>query len=159
MVRLHGPDWTWGGSWAGNDTLWRMVVDLNRILVFADKNGVMRWEPQRKLFHLVDGIVAGQGEGTLNPKPRTVGVTIAGVSAARVDAVMATVMGHDWRRTRTIRESLRLESNGPGSVGQPAAWVMSNDSGLCGPLGPAHRLFEFTPAGGWVGSVELRDPH
>jgi uncharacterized protein (DUF362 family) len=155
LARLGREDWTWGGSWAGNDTLWRMVLDLNRIVVYADKNGVIRPDPQRKILCVVDGIVAGEGEGPLAPTPRASGVILAGWSAARVDAVMATVMGCDWQKVPTIREAVRLEA-GAGSAPVLVAHVVSNRGDLCGALGPAHCLFSFTPPKGWRGSTELR---
>src|SRR5438093_548816 len=33
------------GNWSGNDTLWRTILDLNRILLHADKNGELRTVP------------------------------------------------------------------------------------------------------------------
>jgi uncharacterized protein (DUF362 family) len=39
---------TSGGAWSGNDTLWRSILDLVRVIAFADQNGVLRAKPQRK---------------------------------------------------------------------------------------------------------------
>ena len=52
------------GSWHGNDTIWRAVVDLNKILLYADGEGVMRDTPQRRYYAIVDGVVAGEGTET-----------------------------------------------------------------------------------------------
>src|SRR5262249_15686205 len=41
------PDPYWEGSWHGNDTLWRMVHDLHRILFCADASGALHPVPQR----------------------------------------------------------------------------------------------------------------
>src|SRR5262249_5093705 len=57
--RLSDPPRVIDGSWEGNDTLWRTILDLNRILFFADRDGRLSGEPQRRLLALVDGIVAG----------------------------------------------------------------------------------------------------
>src|SRR4030095_6711097 len=44
------------GNWYGNDTAWRMVVDLNRILFYADAVGVLHERPVRRFLSIVDGI-------------------------------------------------------------------------------------------------------
>ena len=61
------------GSWYGNDTLWRTVLDLNRLLIYADRNGIMTNSPQRKCLTIVDAIIAGEGEGPMEPDARTCG--------------------------------------------------------------------------------------
>src|SRR6266481_5338239 len=54
------------GGWHGNDTIWRTVDDLNRILFFCDPaNGAMQSQPQRRYFAVVDGIIAMEGNGPL----------------------------------------------------------------------------------------------
>ena len=42
------------GSWPGNDTIWRMVVDLYKTLI-TNKN--------QKRFTIIDGIMGGEGQG------------------------------------------------------------------------------------------------
>ena len=144
MVKLFNKDMTWEGSWPGNDTLWRMVLDLNKILLYADKEGNIQPIPQRKLLCVVDGIIAGEGQGPLSPTPRPAGVILCGSSAPMVDALMATVMGFDWRIVPCIREAMKglgIESSG--------ITVVSNKKDLCGALDQRHRLFSFTPPRFW----------
>ncbi len=43
--RVGGPPKVIDGSWQGNDTLWRTVLDLNRILFFADQGQAPRHCP------------------------------------------------------------------------------------------------------------------
>jgi len=87
------------GNWQGNDTCWRMALDLNRALLFANRDGSLRTAAQRKrYFCIVDGIIAGEGEGPLDPEPVLANVLIAGGNAAEVDAVAARVMGFDIAR-------------------------------------------------------------
>jgi uncharacterized protein (DUF362 family) len=88
---LHG--WAMEGSWEGNDTIWRTVLDLNRILFYADREGVLRDEPQRRYLAIVDGIVAGEGEGPLASTPRASGLLVAGGDPARVDLACLRAMG------------------------------------------------------------------
>ena len=46
--------------WPGNDTLWRTLGDINEIITYADKKGVITPKPQRPQLFLVDGIVGGK---------------------------------------------------------------------------------------------------
>ena len=41
------------GSWPGNDTLWRMIYDMTKVIYYGDKNGKVHERVQRKVFHLV----------------------------------------------------------------------------------------------------------
>lgn len=84
-----------GGSWSRNDTIWRTVVDLNRILLYADRAGALQPTPQRRVFTVVDGIVAGEGEGPLAASPKHCGVLIGGENLVAVDTVACEVMGID----------------------------------------------------------------
>ncbi len=95
------------GSWYGNDTLPRTIVDLNKILMYADKNGVMCNSPQRRIFMLVDGIVAGDKEGPMTPSPHKCGVLVAGYNSVEVDAVCSSIMGFDYRKIPVFKYALR----------------------------------------------------
>jgi hypothetical protein len=64
------------GSWFGNDTIWRTIVDLNRILCYADQSGRIMQEPQRCVFNVADLVIAGEGEGPLKPSPKPMGVVV-----------------------------------------------------------------------------------
>jgi uncharacterized protein (DUF362 family) len=70
-------DRTWEGSWHGNDTLWRTIADLNRIVLYADRYGVMQSSPQRTLLTITDAIVAGEGDGPMSPDPVPMGLLMA----------------------------------------------------------------------------------
>jgi uncharacterized protein (DUF362 family) len=82
------------GNWEGNDTCWRMVLDLNRALLFANGDGSLREAGQaKKYLAIVDGVVGGEGNGPLCPDPVNSGVMLAGTDPAAVDAVAARLMG------------------------------------------------------------------
>ena len=93
--RVGRPPRVIDGSWQGNDTLWRTILDLNRAILCADRRGVVQPEPQRRYFTLVDGIVAGEGEGPLGATPLEAGLLIGGFDPVLVDHVTATCMGYD----------------------------------------------------------------
>jgi uncharacterized protein (DUF362 family) len=87
------------GNWQGNDTCWRMALDLNRALLFANSDGTLRpAEQPKRYFCIVDGIIGGQGNGPTDPEPVHSNVLIAGGSPAEVDAAAARLMGFDIAR-------------------------------------------------------------
>jgi uncharacterized protein (DUF362 family) len=103
--RSPAPPKVIDGSWEGNDTLWRTILDLNRALLFADRDGRVRDVPQRRTLAIVDGIVAGEGEGPLGATPVRAGLLVAGRDPALVDAVATRVIGFDPARIALVREA------------------------------------------------------
>lgn len=94
-----GGDGITAGSWSGNETLWRTVLDLNHILYFS-KNS------PKKIINLVDGIVAGEGEGPLNPSPKLAGIFVGGENPAYIDAVLGRLMGYNISRLPVVYYAL-----------------------------------------------------
>ena len=73
------------GAWAGNDTIWRMVVDLY---------AAIRQGPPKR-FTVIDGILAGEGSGPFCPEPKPAQVLIAGTEFLDTDLVASRLMGFD----------------------------------------------------------------
>ena len=144
------------GNWYGNDTTWRMVIDLNRILHYADASGALHDRPVRRFFSVVDGIVAGEGNGPLDPVPRPTGWIIAGYNPVAVDLTCARLMGFDNQRLPVLHEAL-VEHSMPLATFNPAdVCVQSNDGRLGCRLGDVRDWDEsFKPHFGWKGHVEL----
>lgn len=155
IAALSGKDSYEEGSWYGNDTLWRTVLDLNRLLIYADREGVMNDLPQRRCFTVVDGIIAGEGEGPMEPDPRACGVLVAGTSPVAVDTVLATMIGFDYRKIPIISRGFEIKD-----------WPLAEFSPLdinivsSGPpwqdlkAGHPCQAFCFTPPAGWSGHIE-----
>jgi uncharacterized protein (DUF362 family) len=93
------------GGWYGNDTSWRMVLDLNRILLYGRTDGSLADRPQRKLYSLTDAIVCGEGDGPLSPTPCTVGAVTFCDSAPAADVVHACLLHLNYRRIPLVREA------------------------------------------------------
>lgn len=87
-----------GAAWYGNDTTWRMVMDLNLILNFGTREGKLAATPQRTMLSLCDGIVGGQGDGPLKPEPCPLGVITFSNSSAHNDICCASLMNMDAAR-------------------------------------------------------------
>jgi len=146
------------GNWYGNDSAWRMTSDLAKILFFADRNGILCDKPQRRIFCLVDGIIAGEKEGPLAPTARPAGCLIAGENPFAVDIATTRLMGFDPRKIKSfdimlsndwnfgLRSFQSLELFISGQSVRPD--VFFSRDWKC-PLQP------FSPHSGWVGHLEI----
>jgi len=94
------------GNWSGNDTCWRMVLDLNRALLYGNPDGTWRGgEAAKPYIAIVDGIVAGEGMGPSAPDPVDAGVLVMGTNPGDVDAVACRLMGYDPSVLPMVREA------------------------------------------------------
>ncbi len=133
---LHG--YIMEGSWQGNDTIWRTVLDLNHILFYADRAGRLKDVPQRRYLAIVDGIIAGEGEGPLASTPRNAGLIVAGRDPVLVDAACVRAMGYAIDAIPMVHralerpllpstdlDALRMVHDGPAPTGMfvpPKTW-------------------------------------
>lgn len=141
------------GNWHGNDTCWRMVLDLNKCLFFFDGAGKRRQKPMRYLA-VVDGVIGGEGNGPMAPDPKPCGVIIAGSHPVAVDCVAATVMGFDWRKLRLLAGAFEMRELNFVSFRPEDICVLSPEPQWNGPLGSFTETFEFEPHFGWRGFIE-----
>ena len=95
----------YGGAWHGNDTCWRMALDLARIVRYADRLGRMQDAPQRTNICLVDGIVGGEGRGPLSPTPVSSRILMFADDLALCDLAAARLMGFDPERLPLVRRA------------------------------------------------------
>ena len=107
VARLTGDRFGTEGSWSGNDTIWRTCLDLNRILLYGKLDGTLDQYPQRQAIHIVDAVIAGQGDGPVSPKPLPLGLIFAGQNPAAVDWVGALLLGYEPERIPLVREAFR----------------------------------------------------
>lgn len=75
-------------GWYGNDTVWRMVMDLNYIVLYGKTDGSLSDKPQRLIYSLSDGIIGGQGNGPLSPEPLPLGVLAFSNNSYWMDLIM-----------------------------------------------------------------------
>jgi uncharacterized protein (DUF362 family) len=93
LGKLVGTDNNYDGSWHGNDTVWRMVLDLQRVLSYGANDGTLRNSIQRKVLTITDAIIAGEREGPLSPTPVDFGMMTLGLNTAAIEWVHALLMG------------------------------------------------------------------
>jgi uncharacterized protein (DUF362 family) len=98
LARWTGADIVPPGGWPGNDTLWRMTLDLNHLL-YGRQGGP-------RIITLVDGVIAGEGDGPLRATPLPAGVLVMGENPAAIDAVLAAFMGYDGQKIPTVKHAL-----------------------------------------------------
>lgn len=151
------PDPYFEGSWYGNDTIWRTVHDLHKVLFFADKEGMVKETPQRRYFVLIDGVMAGEREGPMHPHPKKAGLLVASGSPLAADLACCRAMGFDERK-------LPLLNYAVGNGFHPSLETVA-EIDLRSNLEKWRRLFSlrrgetlaFEPSDGWAGHVELQD--
>lgn len=145
------------GNWWGNDTVWRMSLDLAAVLMFADKDGNLHDVPQRRFFSVVDAVIAGDGNGPMEADAKECGMVIAGACPVSVDAVAARVMGFDFRKLALIAEALRCEKWPFVKHGHDDIEVQSNDPRINSVMltDAGVEVFRFRPHFGWTGEIEL----
>lgn len=95
------------GSWSGNDTLWRTILDLNHVILFADAGGQLHNEPQRHYLAIVDGIMAGEHNGPMEHQVRNDGILIGGFNPVAVDYTAARVMRLNWQMIPQIARAIQ----------------------------------------------------
>ena len=85
-----------------------MAVDLARIVEHATKEGQLQPEKQRAHIMFTDGIIGGEGDGPLSPRPVPLGYLSFSDNVATGDYVNCLAMGFDPAKIPMIREAFRL---------------------------------------------------
>ena len=145
------------GSWWGNETISRTVVDLNKIIFYASKDGKMKEDRQRRMFILVDGVVAGEGEGPLEPTPKKCGLLLAGTDPVSMDLACSRIMGFDFRRIHTLAQALKARTYKLADFSADEV-VLQDSSGTYSfrDIRGAYN-YSFKPSAGWRGHIELEE--
>lgn len=95
----------WWGSWYGNDTLWRTIYDLNKIILYSDKFGNMKKIRQRNYFNIIDGIIGQEGEGPMTGVPKSCGIIIGSLDPVASDTVASYIIGYDITKLKIINRA------------------------------------------------------
>ncbi len=144
------------GSWYGNDTVWRMSLDLNRIAMYGKIDGSMSSTPVRCVYSLTDGIIAGQHNGPLAPEPINLGAVTFACSSLFADMAHAALMHFDWRKISLLRYGLESNYKYP-LIHHPAEELKVCTNGKSHSFAEAARLYgkDFIPPDGWEKHIEL----
>ena len=156
LLKVHGkvgnPEIE--GGWYGNDTVWRMTLDLNRLLLYGRMDGTLSDEPLRKIFTITDAIVAGESEGPLAPSPVSFGIMTFAESSAFADLVHAALMRFNPGRIPMVLEA--FNSFRYPLVNQPPEQCEIRYEGKSLTLAEASSCLgrDFKPSRGWKGHIE-----
>ena len=85
------------GNWYGNDTIWRCVKDINKIVLYSDKQGNMKNTVQRNYLCIVDAVIAGEGEGPMEQTNKPFCVVFGGENPVFVDYTAAKLMKFSYK--------------------------------------------------------------
>lgn len=152
IMKRTGMNRFFEGSWYGNSTLWRMILDINNILFYADREGKMKEEMQRMVFYLVDGITGGEREGPLKPDNRQAGLLIATFNPVAGDMVAASMIGFDYKKITAIKKALENNFHGMGADRVTEMVVAYNGHKI--KYGELPSVVFFEPAAGWKNHIE-----
>jgi hypothetical protein len=134
------------------------VLDLNRILMYADPDGTMRPAGRRKrFFSLVDGIVAMEGAGPVGGPRKEAGLLVAGDNSVAVDLACAALMGFDYRCLPMLARCFEPHDLPLIDGGVDDIRVVSNVARWSKSLAQwtAADSLHFKPHFGWTGRIEL----
>lgn len=142
------------GSWYGNDTVWRMSLDLQRILHYGKNDGTIADTFQRKVITITDAIIAGDGEGPLSPSPVPLGIMTFGTNVAALEWVHAILMRFDPAKIPLLNNAFAqdkwpLVKFSPGDIR-----VHINGEVLPNVEKAARFSQHFSPPTGWKGHCE-----
>jgi len=155
---LSGRFYVGSGSWYGNDTIWRMIYDLNKIIMLASYDGgSLSDRKQREYFCIVDGIVSGEGNGPLQPLPVESGVIIMGNNPFLIDMTVAKMMGYDFKKIPTLANYPRFQFTPWAKIDPYRFDILDSGVKKYSGLLDIPVLHRYVPPPGWRGHIELTE--
>jgi uncharacterized protein (DUF362 family) len=133
-----------------------MTLDIARIIKYADKSGRLQPDEVRRHLILTDGVIGGEGEGPLSPRPVQCGVISFSDNIAVGDNVNALAAGFDPKRIPLLDNAFNDSDYPLATVDQLGGQAIFNGKKL-----PITELAEelnlhLAPSKGWSGKIELQ---
>ena len=141
------------GAWWGNDTAWRMVLDLVRIATYCTVDGVMQDKPCRKQLAFIDGILGGEGEGPAYPTAVRSGVLLFGDNLPAVDTLNSLLMGFNPDQIPLVREAFCLTKYPLAIRSLEEESIVANGKSSSIQEMRANPPYHFESSGGWKGKI------
>ncbi len=142
------------GSWYGNDTLWRVICDLNRILLYADKNGQMQNTRQRRYISIIDGIWAGERNGPMHHIPKKAQTLVVGFNPVYVDTVASHFMGFDSTKIPQIAHAYKPMTFPLTKIACDDIVVSEDEHEERFAIWKERPTLAFLPPNSWTGKIE-----
>ena len=126
---------TGNDNYFNNDIFWRAALDVNKIALYADRQGSLQSARQRKYLNVIDGIQAMEKSESYNGVagvPYDRHALLASVDPVAADAVASRVMGYDFTQIPVISNAASdvLHPVGINSPGKIVILGGDIDSGL-----------------------------
>lgn len=153
------------GNWHGNDTTWRMCLDLNKIVLYGRPDGTFRpaeLSAAKPYLCFVDGVLGGQGNGPMDPDPLESRCILFGANPAAVDAAAAVVLGYDIEKIPIVRQAFQATGFPIAAEDWSRIQLTSNEprwNGALGNLTGSPAMLTTKPHFGWVGHIEATAWH
>jgi uncharacterized protein (DUF362 family) len=144
------------GNWWGNDTVWRMCLDLNKLLLYGDTAGTLSGGNRKRHYSLCDGIIAGEGRGPMDPDPVQAGFISFGTNPVAVDLVTTWLMGFDPEAIPIIANAFECSRYSLTDFQPEDVMVESNhaDWNRAFTEIPVASTLDFEPHFGWKSHIE-----
>ena len=140
------------GSWYGNNTICKTIVDLNKIVLYCGKDGHMHSEKQREYLIVADMIISGECEGPVAPSPKNVGIIAIGDDPVCFDEAILWFMGAKKEYINTVNYARRPIGNHKITEPDSKPFILSNkkeiDHKTIDDLSVEEKLY-FQPTSGW----------
>ncbi len=149
------------GNWYGNNTLWRTILDINKLLFYGNPNGSMRKDSlleQKRYISIIDGIISGEGDGPEAPDPLRTGVILGGCNPVSVDCLASKLMGFDYTKIPTLKNAFEIKDYPIATYSYDDIDVISDSITQYNcklSLIKKQNCFSFKPHLGWKGFIEL----
>lgn len=147
------------GNWYGNDTVWRMCLDLNKLVLYGNPDGSLRLdipENRKRYYCLVDGVIGGEGRGPMNPDPHNSGLLLFGTNPVVTDTVGAMLMGFDTAKIPIIKNAFTVKHFKLTHTQHDDILIVSNVNRWNKKITEFHvdETMRYQPHFGWVGHIE-----
>lgn len=148
------------GAWYGNDTLWRTILDLNKVLFYSNADGSLgedRPESRKRYIGIVDGIYAGEGNGPLSPDKIVAGNLLCGINPVAIDAVAVKIMGLDIEKVKSVSMGFCCKAYKLADFSYEDVMCNIGNKKYCITDIPTELIHKFKPADGWLGHLEAEN--
>jgi uncharacterized protein (DUF362 family) len=145
------------GNWHGNDTLWRMVLDLNKVLCYVNGDGTLKEDVlvnAKRYIGIVDGIIGGEGSGPLYPDPINSGFIVAGTNPVAIDSVCAKIIGFNPKKIPAIANAYHIKNYKLCDFKPEGIKILYNNCRYLIADFPKNQMVKYKPHFGWKGYID-----
>jgi uncharacterized protein (DUF362 family) len=145
------------GNWYGNDTLWRMVLDLNKVLFYVNTDGSVKEDVfvnAKRYIGVVDGILGGEGSGPLYPDPIHSGFIIVGANPVAIDSACSKIIGFNSNRIPSIAHAYQIKNYKLCDFNPEEIKILYNNNVYMIADFPKEQMVKYKPHFGWKDYID-----